>query len=153
MASNIYATKCPCCGRSAIEDYYYKTDEQYTFCMRCGYNYSKTIEKCTTDCLEYKEEKNDGNGVVVLEKKDGSRKTILLDSVVTDEQLKNYKTSFLADNINHDKSYLVLFRDGVFTVLLGNLPENFYLSFEEYKEKMFAKYGVPDYDFMVPIEE
>lgn len=77
----------------------------------------------------------------------------MLDSVVADEQLENYKTSFWADNINQDKSYLVLFRDGVFTVLLGNPPENFYLSFEEYREKMFAKYGVPDYDFMVPIEE
>lgn len=153
MASNIYATQCPCCGRSAIEDYYYKTDEQYTFCIRCGYNYSKTIEKWRTDCFEYKEEKNDGNGVVVLEKKDGSRKKILLNSVVTDEQLENYKTSFLADDINQDKSYLILFRNGVFTVLLGNPPENFYLPFEEYKEKMFVKYGVPDYDFMVPLEE
>lgn len=26
-------------------------------------------------------------------------------------------------------------------------------SFEEYREKMFTKYGVPDYEFMVPIEE
>ena len=63
MASNIYATKCPCCGRSAIEDYYYKTDEQYTFCMRCGYYYAKTIEKCTKDNIEYKEEKIEGHGI------------------------------------------------------------------------------------------
>lgn len=32
-------------------------------------------------------------------------------------------------------------------------PENFYLSFEEYCERMFAKYGASDYDFMIPIEE
>ncbi|MDQ0156246.1 hypothetical protein [Robertmurraya andreesenii] len=153
MASNIYATKCPCCGRSAIEDYYYKTGEQYTICIRCGYNYSKTIKKWTTDCLEYKEEENEGNGVVVLEEKGGNRKKILLDSVVTDEQLEDYKTSFWAENINQEKSYVVLFKDGVFTVFLGYPPENFYLSFEDYREKMFAKYGYPDYDFMVPIEE
>ena len=36
MASNIYALKCPCCVRAAIEEYYYKTGEQYTFCLRCG---------------------------------------------------------------------------------------------------------------------
>ncbi|MGF6952314.1 hypothetical protein QF028_004819 [Neobacillus sp. B4I6] len=152
MGSNIYARECPCCGRSAIEDYYYKTDEFYTFCMRCGYNYSKIIEKWTANSPEFKEEKYDGNGVFILEKKDGSRKKMLLNGV-TDKQLEEYKASFMADEINQDKSYLVSFRDGEFTVLLGNPPDNFYLLFEEYREKMFAKYGVPEFDFMVPIEE
>jgi ribosomal protein L37E len=41
MASNISAVKCNNCGRSAIEDFYYKTDEKVTYCRRCGYNYSK----------------------------------------------------------------------------------------------------------------
>lgn len=153
MGSNIYATKCPCCGRSAIEDYYYKTGEQYTFCPRCGYNYSKTIKTWTKDCLEYKEETNEGHGVVVLTDKDGKRKQIALDRPITDDELENYKTSFWADHINQSKSYIALFEDGVFTVLLGNPPENFHLPFEDYKKKMFAKYGVPDYDFMVPIDE
>lgn len=152
MASNIYATKCPCCARSAVEDHNYKTDEQYTYCLRCGYNYSKTINKWTKDTIEYKEEKNSGNGVCVLVKKDGSRKTYLM-SDVTDEQFNKHKASFMDDDVNQSKSYLISYTDGVFAVLKGNPPENFYLSFEEYKEKMFAKYGEPEFDFMVPIEE
>jgi hypothetical protein len=152
LGSNIYSRECPCCGRSAIEDYYYKTGEYYTFCMRCGYNCSKTIEKWTEDGPEFTEEKYDGNGVFILEKKDGSRKKMLLNGV-TDEQLEEYKASFMADDSNQDKSYLVTFKEGVFVILLGTPPDNFHLPFEEYRGKMFAKYGVPEYDFMVPIEE
>lgn len=153
MASNIYATKCPCCGRSAIEDYYYKTQEQYTFCMRCGYYYSKIIEKYTKDTIEYKEEKNEGHGMFTLVNKDGSRKRVILDRYLTNVQLEELKEKFIGNNVNQEKSYLVTYENGVFTVLLGNPPENFHLSFEEYREKMFTKYGVPDYEFMVPIEE
>lgn len=149
MGSNIYALKCPCCGRSAIEDNYYTTDEMYTFCMRCGYNYSKVIENWTETSSEYREEKNDGNGVFILENKDGSRKNMMLNSSITDEQLKKFKLSFMEDNVNQENSYLVSYYSGVFTILLGNPSENFHLTFEEYKEKMNAKYGVPDYDFII----
>lgn len=153
MASNIYATKCPCCGRSAIEDYYYKTHEVYTFCMRCGYYYSKTIDRYTKDNIEYKEEKSDGHGIFVLVNKDGSRKRVVLNCSLTNEQLEELRAKFMDNNINQEKSYLVTYENGEFTILFGNPPDNFYLSFEEYREKMFAKYGVPDYDFMVPIDE
>lgn len=152
MASNIYALKCPCCGRSAIENYNYKTREQYNFCMRCGYNYSKTIENFTVKSIEYKEDKNDGNGVFILVYKDGGRKNMMLNNV-TDEQLEKYQVLFMDDNVNQGNSYLVSYKEGVFNILLGNPPENFHLSFEEYREKMIEKYGVPEYDFMVPIEE
>lgn len=153
MASNIYATKCPCCGRSAIEDYYYKTYEQFTVCMRCGYYYSKTIEKCTKDDIEYKEEKSEGHGIFMLVNKDGSREKVVLDCSLSNEQKEELKAKFMNNNVNQERSYLVTYENGVFTILLGNPPENFHLSFEEYREKMFAKYGVPDYEFMVPIEE
>ncbi len=153
MASNIYATKCPCCGRSAIEDYYYKTQEQYTFCMRCGYYYSKTIEKYTKDDIEYKEEKSEGHGMFTLVNKDGSRKRVILDCSPTNTQLEELKAKFMDNNVNQERSYLVTYENGVFTILFGDPPDNFHLSFEEYRKKMFAKYGVPDYEFMVPIEE
>lgn len=153
MASNMYATKCPCCGRSAIEDYYYKTQEQYTFCMRCGYYYTKTIQKYTKDDIEYKEEKNEGHGIFVLVNKDGNREKVILNCSLTNAQLEEFKAKIMDNNVNQEKSYLVTYENGVFTILFGNPPENFYLSFEQYREKMFAKNGVPDYDFMVPIEE
>lgn len=153
MASNMYATKCPCCGRSAIEDYYYKTQEQYTFCMRCGYYYTKTIQKYTKDDIEYKEEKNEGHGIFVLVNKDGNREKVILNRSLTNVQLEEFKAKIMDNNVNQEKSYLVTYENGVFTILFGNPPENFHLSFEQYREKMFEKNGVPDYDFMVPIEE
>ncbi len=153
MASNMYAIKCPCCGRSAIEDYYYKTHEKYIFCMRCGYYYTKTIEKYTETKIEYKEEKSEGHGMFKLENKDGSRERVILDCSLTDAQLEELKASLMDMKVNQEKSYLISYENGVFNILFGNPPENFHLSFEEYREKMFAKYGVPEYDFMVPIEE
>jgi hypothetical protein len=45
------------------------------------------------------------------------------------------------------------FKDGEFKLLLGNLPKNFDLPFEEYKEEMINKYGEQEFDFMVPIED
>ncbi|MDF2859127.1 MAG: hypothetical protein K0Q87_4978, partial [Neobacillus sp.] len=145
--------KCPCCGRSAVEDFYYNTDEKYTYCLRCVYNYSRTIESETEKNIEYREEKYDGYGVFVLKNSDGSSKKMLLNSLITDDKYEEFKALFLDSNVNQEKSYLVSFKDGEFLVLLGNPPANFHLSFNEYREKMFTKYGVPEFDFMVPIEE
>lgn len=153
MASLTYAIKCPCCGRSAFEDNYYKTNEQYIFCIRCGYYYTKTIEKYTENNIQYKEEKSDGHGIFILVNKDGSRKKVILNCSLTDVQLEELKASLIDSNVNQEKSYLISYKDGVFTILFGNPSENFHLSFEEYREKMFAKYGITEYDFMVPIEE
>ena len=153
MASLMYAIKCPCCGRSAFEDNYYKTNEQYIFCIRCGYYYTKTIEKYTENNIQYKEEKSDGHGIFILVNKDGSRKKVILNCSLTDVKSEELKASFIDSNVNQEKSYLISYKDGVFTILFGNPSENFHLSFEEYREKMFAKYGITEYDFMVPIEE
>lgn len=149
----MYAIKCSCCGRSAFEDDYYKTHEKYIFCMRCGYYYTKTIEKYTENTIEYKEEKSEGHGIFMLENIDGSREKVILNSSLTVAQIEELKASLMDRNVNQQKSYLISFENGVFTILFGNPPENFHLSFEEYREKMFAKYGVPEYDFLVPIEE
>lgn len=89
----------------------------------------------------------------VLVNKDGSRTRTLLDRTLTDENLEQFQAAYLGDSVNKDKSYLVTFKDGEFTILLGNPPENFHLSFEDYKAKMFAKYGRSEFEFMVPIEE
>lgn len=148
----MYALKCPCCGRSAFKEYFYHTGEQYIFCVRCGYNYIKTIEKETADSVEYTEEKYDGHGMLILVKKDGSRQNIMLNVKITQENLEKYRESFMDDQVNQEKSCLVSYEDGEFTILFGNPSENFYLSFEEYREKMFEKYGVPEFEFMVPIE-
>lgn len=153
MASIMYAIKCPCCGRSAFEDDYYKTDEKFIFCLRCGYNYSKTIEEYIQNNIKYKEEKSVGHGVFFLVNKDGSRKKMMLNSSLTKAQLKELKAKITENNVDQEKSYLISHENEVFTILFGNPPENFHLSFEEYREKMFAKYGVPEFDFMVPIEE
>ena len=77
----------------------------------------------------------------------------MLGSNPTNAQLEELKVKFMDNNVNQEKSYLATYENGVFSILLGNPPENFHLSFEDYREKMFAKYGVPDYEFMVPIEE
>lgn len=154
MGSNYSAVKCPDCSRSAFQDFYYNSGENYIRCYRCGYNYSKTIENETAQDIEYKEDKWDGHGVFSLVKKDGERKFALLNSKMTTDENERHKKLFINDDCDQEKSYLVSFEDGVFTILLGNPPENFHLSFEEYRQKMIEKYGeYEDFDVLVPIEE
>jgi ribosomal protein S27E len=152
LASNMYAIKCPGCERAAFEDDYYKTDEKYIFCMVCGYYYTKTIEKYTENSIRYKEEEREGNGMFVLVKIDGCGNKMRLNDDLSVAQLEKLKASLMEKNVNQEKSYLISFKNGEFTILFGNPPEHFHLSFEEYRKKMIAKYGDPEYDFMVPIE-
>ncbi|MGG4165905.1 hypothetical protein ABEW00_00260 [Rossellomorea vietnamensis] len=152
MASIMYASKCPCCERAAFVDDYYKTDEKYIYCMVCGYYYTKTIEKYTENSIKSKEKEREGHGMFVLENKDGSCKKMILNEGLTVAQLEELKESLMDRNVNQEKSYLITFENGVFTILFGNPPENSYLSFDEYRRKMIAKYGEPEYDFMVPVE-
>jgi hypothetical protein len=152
LASIMYAIQCPGCGRSAYVDDYYKTDEKYIFCGVCGYYYTKTIEKYTENSIRYKVEEREGHGMFVLENKDGNCKKVMLNDSLTDAQLEELMTSLMEKNVNQEKSYLISFKNGEFTILFGHPPEHFYLSFEEYRKKMIAKYGAPEYDFMVPIE-
>ncbi|WP_034764822.1 hypothetical protein [Rossellomorea vietnamensis] len=152
MASIMYAIQCPSCGRSAYVDDYYKTDKKYIFCGVCGYYYTKTIEKYTENSIKYKEEERKGHGMFVLQNKDGNCKKVMLNDSLTDEQLEELMASLMEENVNQEKSYLMSFKNGEFTILFGNPPEHFHLSFEEYRKKMIAKYGAHEYDFMVPTE-
>ena len=153
MGSILYAVKCPCCERSAIEDYYYKTEEKYTFCLRCGFNYTKIIKSHTDKSIEYTEETNEGHGVFILLKKDGSRESMMLNRSITDQDIEEYESSYMKEEVNQQESYLVSFKEGIFSILLGTPPANFFLPFEEYKTKMFEKYGKAEDEFFVPIEE
>lgn len=148
----MYASKCPCCERAAFVDDYYKTDEKYIYCMVCGYYYIKTIEEYTENSIKYKEEVCNGHGMFVLENKDGNCQKVRLNNILTVAQLEELKTSLMERSVNQEKSYLISFENGVFTILFGNPPENSHLSFDEYRRKMIAKYGEPEYDFMVPVE-
>lgn len=154
MGSNISAVKCNNCGRSAIEDFYYKTNEKYTFCRRCGYNYTKKIIRETANHIEFEEDERKGHGVLLLVKKDEICQTMLFNSTVTKKQIEENKALFMSEETDQEKSYFVTFNNGVFDIIVGNPPENFHLPFEEYKEKMRKKYGDYEYfDALVPIED
>ncbi|MBS4177742.1 hypothetical protein [Lederbergia citrea] len=151
MASNMFSIECPHCGRSAVKDDYYKTDERYILCLKCGYNYTRTIKSSTANSLEYTEEEYVGYGVFILVHRDGSSKSMMLNDALTAEKLEEYKRTYMDDHVDQEKSYLVSYENGIFTILLGNPPENFHLPFKEFREKMIAKYGELEYDFMVPL--
>ena len=142
----MHSIKCPNCGRSAIEDDYYKTDERYIYCYRCGYLYTKL----TDDGINYDIDDSKGYGTFYLVKKKGRGKRVLFNRPMTDDQFDEFKKEFFAENADQDQSYLITFEDGVFTCLLGT--ENFHLPFEEFKEKMIKKYGEDEFG-LVPIEE
>lgn len=153
MASNMFSTQCPHCGRSAIEDNYYKTDETTIVCYRCGYYYSRKIKTWTDTTLEHEEDEHLGYGVILLNKKEGSGKRVLLNRALTSDEIEAYYADFFKDDVDQENSYFILYQDGVFTIKFGIPTENFHLPFEEYKVKMIEKYGEDEYDFMVPIEE
>ncbi|MDR7074035.1 hypothetical protein [Fictibacillus barbaricus] len=138
MASTYSAVKCANCGRSAISDFYYKTDEEYICCRRCGYHYSKTCKYDSANKKDYFEEvEHKGYGVISMVKKDGTRRMLLFNKKISSEDIENNKKLLLAENVDQDKSYFVSFEEGVFTILFGNPSENYHLTFEEYKENNF----------------
>lgn len=54
MGSVIGEVPCPSCSAEAYDEYYYKTGEEYLFCMTCGYTRSSTInrQKAKKDGIE-----------------------------------------------------------------------------------------------------
>ncbi|MER2057385.1 MAG: hypothetical protein ABTA16_01095 [Niallia sp.] len=64
--------------------------------------------------------------------------------------LKQVKNIFFAYGVVFYKKEI---KSETAKILLSNSPENFYLPFEEYKRKMFAKYELLEDEFMVPLEE
>ncbi|MBS4218485.1 hypothetical protein KHA96_09190 [Bacillus sp. FJAT-49711] len=84
------------------------------------------------------EEEYKGYGVFRMVHK-SSRSTLnMLNEPITDESLEKYKIIFM-DELNQKESYLVSFENGLFTTLLGNPPEQFFLSFEEFQEEGIPK--------------
>ena len=154
MASTICAIKCPHCGRSAIEDHYYKTDEKTIICYRCGYYYSRKVKDFTTSPIQFTEEKCEGYGVFILMKKDGNREATIFNKKIPQEKISEYQKEFSQDDMNQAKSFLVTYEEGVFTIHCGIPSENFHLPFEQYKINMLEKYGLDDFNrYLVPIEE
>lgn len=155
LASLGYAIKCPHCERSAFEENYYKTDETYIACYRCGYNYRRTMKEEIDGYIEHEEVEYNGFGVILLVKKNQFRELIMINDPMMEEEIESYKARFTAEDVDLENSYFVTFIDGVFTVLLGTPSENFHLPFQEYKEKMLMKYKgkYDDMDLFVPIEE
>ncbi|WP_227937759.1 hypothetical protein [Alkalihalobacillus deserti] len=114
MASIYSAIKCPYCGRSAFEDDYYKSDEKYISCLRCGFNYSKTMKEGINNLFEYEEDRQEGHGVFSLVKKDGKREMRMLNYHLTNNDIDKYKKTFLEKDVDQEKSYLVTYEAETF---------------------------------------
>jgi Zn ribbon nucleic-acid-binding protein len=155
MASIYSAIECPHCGRSAVRDFYYKSNEEFVACYRCGYNYTRVIKKTNEEKFEFVEDKRKGYGLCSLVKKDGERKTIVFNFVLKVEDIEKYRATFFEEEVDQESSYFVSFNEGLFKILAGNPPENFHLSFKNYKEKMIEKYREfgENLEIMVPFEE
>lgn len=135
MASIYSAIECPHCGRTAIVDDYYKIGERFICCDRCGYSYSRVIERETDGTIDYKEESVGGHGVFMLVKKEGSGKIVVLDREIDADTFDKYSKEYFTDEVDQDSSYLLTYTDGVFSTLLGKLPEDYLLPFKESQEK------------------
>ncbi|MCR2823670.1 hypothetical protein [Lederbergia panacisoli] len=137
MASMLSVIKCPNCGHSAVEDDYYDIGERYAYCDHCGYNYTKTTKEINGK-FQLVEKEYKGYGVFKMVYKSGNKTLNMLNDPITDESFEKYKMTFMND-LNQEQSYLVSFENGLFTTLLGNPPKEFFLSFEEFREKELAK--------------
>jgi len=40
-----YDYSCPRCESECFDEYYYKSDEEYIFCSKCGYSYNRTLKE------------------------------------------------------------------------------------------------------------
>lgn len=154
MVSTIVAVACPHCNRSALADERHKTNEINITCFRCGYNYAKRIQARTNDSIQYKEDTYGGYGVFKLVDKTG--KTILgqFRSPMKEEQFNDFKEDYFNEEFNQKESFLVTYDEGQFTVYYGEPSENFFYSFDQYKEKMMEKYGAGEMSQVsIPFEE
>lgn len=135
MGSIYSAVECPQCACSATEDYYYKSNEKYIWCYRCGYSYENIIEEWEDANIPiYKKTIHEGHGMCVVVKKGGKGKRIILNSAPTEKQIEKYLNYFEDSDVDVEKSYLVIFENNEFKTIAGVSPDNFYLPFESYKE-------------------
>lgn len=146
MASVISPIECPNCHRTATEDYYYKSEERYVWCFKCGYNYTKTIKWESAGDYEYLEEEFTGYGVSVLKKKVGRGKSLMHNGPITPEDIEAYKKEFFSEGTDQENSYLVKYEDGEFVVLFGTLPDHFDILYEEGGKDLPIRYPFPNLD-------
>ncbi|GGB34199.1 hypothetical protein F3157_05070 [Virgibacillus dakarensis] len=139
MASTYSAIACPHCGCCATEDYYYKTWEKFIWCYRCGYSYEKTIDywKNANEPV-YSEREYKGHGMCLVHKRDKKGFRKILHRTLTSEETSECLKAFLDEDVDLKESYFVTFENGIFTTLAGTPPKDFYLPYDEYKEKKEA---------------
>ncbi|GAB3798460.1 hypothetical protein [Virgibacillus kimchii] len=137
MASIIQAIACPHCNCSATEDFYYKMGEKFIWCFRCGYYYEKIQDYYDSDKnkIYYKENEYQGYGIFRLEKEDEESQQIIFHEPLNEKEIHSFTLQMQEEGVLLENSYFVLFENGEFQFLAGNPPEDFYLSFEDYKQK------------------
>lgn len=135
MASTYSAIACPHCSCCAMEDCYYKIGERFIQCYRCGYTYIKIINYWNENTPLFMEKEYKGYGVLLVRKVDGKGVRNFIQRPLSSEEVTENLEAFLEKDTDLEESYFVLFENGVFTTLSGNPPEDYYLSFEEYKNR------------------
>ncbi|WP_249869973.1 hypothetical protein [Oceanobacillus saliphilus] len=135
MASTYSAISCPHCNCCATKDDYYKTGEKFILCYRCGYSCSRTFDYLNGNEPVYQENEYKGHGVCLVRKQDGTGTRNFFQRHLSSEEITKNIEALSEEGVDIENSYFVLFKNGVFKTLAGNPPEDFYLSFEDYKKK------------------
>jgi uncharacterized Zn finger protein (UPF0148 family) len=136
MGSVMVNRACPKCGGLAIDEDYYRIGERYIYCYCCGYRYIREqYYDDNENKVKLKEEECKGYGMFRLAKKDGSKVFHALNTSITDELIAEFKEKLENDENDREKSYLISYADGEFTVLFGDVPERYRIPYEEYKQK------------------
>ncbi|UCZ51633.1 hypothetical protein LGQ02_12240 [Bacillus shivajii] len=138
MASIMSNVECPQCKKTALEDFYYKTDETFLCCFHCGYYYQREQKYDEAKREMFTEEKEwYGYGVYSLVKNDGSKGiTKVLNVEITEDEKEEMIKSFESKeskDVDMKKSYFILYDKGAFTLLAGTYPKDFQLSYKEWE--------------------
>src|SRR4051812_5844878 len=109
MASIMLYTKCPQCSGIAVMDDYYKIGDQYIWCERCGFSYTKEQDHYDSkeNKIYFKEEETKGYGMFKIVNKEGKSRLFPINNPLTEEQIKEYKEEMDRDDIDQEKCYLV----------------------------------------------
>ncbi|MCM3587362.1 hypothetical protein M3182_16615 [Mesobacillus maritimus] len=130
MGSIVYPAECPNCGKTATFDDYYHTGELFVYCWHCGLYTTKLTAAFDT----YEETKVGGFGIFSLTDKRGRTRVTCLNENLTLEETEKFAELFNAEETDSANSYLVTYQNGQFTCLLGELPDDFLLSYKEFSE-------------------
>jgi len=120
MGSVIDSQECINCRQEATIDYYYKTGEEYIFCMHCGYyksctikNREKKLSELTDDDWELKEIANPYGCYRIKSKEHIATECGVLES---DEMFNELKSTIMEDWDNVDFCTVSRFIDGEIVV-------------------------------------